>query len=180
MTKSKIDKFALKTAVISIPRLITNGKTVEKPRKSSSAQVTTTPTASTAATAVKEPSKRLQEKKKKVSLPDTTTNDKKSAAIETLSVKSNSNGHSSDAIPDVRTWSEKDVSEYFHTKLGFSKKESAIFRDEEIDGEALMIMKRTDVVNNKFPQIKLGTAIKFWSQILRLQTKSNDPTQAWN
>jgi hypothetical protein len=104
----------------------------------------------------------------------------KTEKVEKNHVKITTNDVNGNAIPDVREWSESDVSDYFHNKLGFSKRESNLFRDEEIDGEALLIMKRSDIVNNKLTYIKLGTAIKFWSHILRFQTKSNDPTQAWN
>ena len=85
----------------------------------------------------------------------------------------------SSGIPDVRKWTHQQVFEYFSTKLGFNRKDASVFEDEEIDGEALLIMKRSDIVTTKFQKLKLGTALKMWSQILIFQTGSTDPTQAW-
>lgn len=147
----------------------TNGKSIEKVKRSLlNASATISPSAAVS----KEPSKRILDKKKRVSLTESIKPIEKATPHEIVS-------KSSDGLPDVTEWSGHDVAEYFHNKLGFSKRDAALFRDEEIDGEALMIMKRSDIVNSKFSNIKLGTAIKFWSQILRLQTRSNDPTQAW-
>lgn len=82
-------------------------------------------------------------------------------------------------VPDVRTWTHQQVGEYFCTTLKFSKRDAAVFKDEEIDGETLLIMKRSDIVTTKFQHLKLGTALKMWSHILQFQTLSTDPSQAW-
>lgn len=82
-------------------------------------------------------------------------------------------------IPKVRKWTHQQVSNYFSANLGFAKQEAAVFTDEEIDGETLMIMKRSDIVNTKFQHLKLGTALKMWSHIITFQTGKDDPTQAW-
>lgn len=140
----------------------TNGKAIDKVKRSLLTTATTI-------AASKEPSKRVQERKKRTSLSESTR------SVEQVETPA----RSSEASPEVAEWSGHDVAEYFQNKLGFSKRDCALFRDEEIDGEALLIMKRSDIVNSKFNHIKLGTAIKFWTHILRLQTKSNDPTQAW-
>lgn len=82
-------------------------------------------------------------------------------------------------VPDVRNWTHQQVTDYFNKTLNFSQRDSAIFKDEEIDGETLMIMKRSDIVTTKFQHLKLGTALKMWSHIIKFQTGSNDPSQAW-
>jgi lethal(3)malignant brain tumor-like protein len=84
-----------------------------------------------------------------------------------------------DHVPDVRKWSHEQVYQYFSNTLGFSTQDSRVFKDEEIDGEALMIMKRSDIVTTKFEKLKLGVALKMWSHIIQFQTGSTDPTQAW-
>lgn len=153
-----------------------NGKAIEKVRRSI---LSSSPT--TAAASAKEPSKRILDKKKRnSSVTETTTilTEKKPILTE-ITAKTSSRDFMTEPVPEVIEWSGQNVSDYFQSKLGFSKKDSSLFKDEEIDGEALMIMKRSDIVNSKFAHIKLGTAIKFWSHILRLQTKSNDPSQAW-
>lgn len=142
---------------------------------------------------VKEPSKRIQARKqdKKVN------NDFDSSSLEikkrreTVSTttalstdefdcdKASTIEFRSSDVPDVRKWSHQQVASYFQRPLGFSARDSSVFVDEEIDGEALMIMKRSDIVTTKFQKLKLGTALKMWSQILIFQTGSNDPTQAW-
>lgn len=82
-------------------------------------------------------------------------------------------------VPDVKKWTHQQVFEYFSKNLGFSTHDAAVFNEEEIDGEALMIMKRTDIVTTKFQKLKLGTALKMWSNIIMFQTGSSDPSQAW-
>lgn len=82
-------------------------------------------------------------------------------------------------VPDVRTWTHQQVGDYFCSNLKFSKRDAAVFKDEEIDGETLLIMKRSDIVTTKFQHLKLGTALKMWSHILQFQTLSTDPSQAW-
>lgn len=140
---------------------------------------------------VKEPSKRIQARKqvKKVVNnfePSTSGNKKRRDTVSTTTAlstdeydKASTIEYRSSDVPDVRKWSHQQVFEYFQRSLGFSRDDSLIFLEEEIDGEALMIMKRSDIVTTKFQKLKLGTALKMWSQILMFQTGSSDPTQAW-
>lgn len=141
---------------------------------------------------VKEPSKRIQQRKllktdESDEIPEIKRKQRsrsQSVAIGTSSVISSSTYEetstiSNGDIPDVRHWSHIQVSDYFNNSLKFSKTDSAIFTDEEIDGETLLIMKRSDIVNTKFQNLKLGTALKMWSQIIKFQTGSSDISQAW-
>lgn len=137
-----------------------------------------------AVSVVKEPSKRIQARKdqKRPSNDLASTSAKKkqrNSSITTDFDDGTTIEYKESDIPDVRHWTHQQVSQYFNANLGFSKPDSAVFLNEEIDGEALMIMKRTDIVTNKFQNLKLGTALKMWSHILKFQTGSNDPTQAW-
>ena len=139
---------------------------------------------------VKEPSKRIQARKQLT--VGSNGNASKSAATRKQREESITSTYVSDEydrastiefinteVPDVRKWTHQQVFDHFSKNLGFSTSDSAVFKDEEIDGEALMIMKRSDIVTTKFQKLKLGTALKMWSQIICFQTGSSDPTQAW-
>lgn len=119
---------------------------------------------------VKEPSKRIQARKHSVRPVDSEYVFPEVKKIRRISA-STAGGRSDDyekastielkitQVPDVRKWSHQRVFEYF-TNIGFSTNESSIFREEEIDGEALMIMKRSDMISTKFQKLKLGPALK--------------------
>jgi len=135
----------------------------------------------------KEPSKRIQARKQRVVHNEASTSapaksQRKPSVTSTLSDeydRASTVEFRSKDVPDVRKWTHQQVFEYFSKNLGFSTHDAAVFSDEEIDGEALMIMKRSDIVTTKFQKLKLGTALKMWSNIMMFQTGSNDPTQAW-
>lgn len=78
-------------------------------------------------------------------------------------------------IPDVKEWSVEQVYEYFSKHF---PKEAHVFKDEEIDGRSLLLLKRSDVVK-KLP-IKLGPSLRIYSLILKIQAQLNDPTLGWN
>lgn len=80
-----------------------------------------------------------------------------------------------DDIPDVKDWSVDQVYDYFHKHF---PKEAHVFKDEEIDGRSLLLLKRSDVVK-KLP-IKLGPSLRIYSLILKIQAQLNDPTLGWN
>lgn len=109
-------------------------------------------------------------------------------SVDSQSVKSHSpslenarnspNNASCDDIPDVqlvKNWSVDDVYEYFCKQF---PKEAYIFKDEEIDGRSLLLLKRSDVVK-KLP-LKLGPSLRIYSAILKIQAQSNDNTLGWN
>lgn len=138
----------------------------------------------------KEPSKRIQARKQttvqnNIDMPSRV----KKQRLESLSTNCSTEDYDKAStvdilvetkqIPDVRKWSFQQVFEYFNKALGFKAQDAVVFKDEEIDGEALLIMKRSDIVNTKFQQLKLGVALKMWTHIIQFQTGSSDPTQAW-
>ncbi|XP_025110824.1 histone acetyltransferase KAT6A-like [Pomacea canaliculata] len=67
--------------------------------------------------------------------------------------------------PDASDWSIDDVVHFF-TSAGFSEQALA-FRDQEIDGKSLLLMKRSDVLTGL--SIKLGPALKIHRHVQRLQ-----------
>lgn len=71
-----------------------------------------------------------------------------------------------DVIPDAKNWTVDDV-EKFLTSVGFSE-QAVIFKEQEIDGKSLLLMKRSDVLTGL--TIKLGPALKIYNHIKRLQT----------
>lgn len=79
-------------------------------------------------------------------------------------------------IPDVKKWDVDEVYTYF---LGITSPEYAQkFRDHQIDGDALLLIKRKDVID-RFT-LKLGPALRLYSHIASLQCKHNNPILAWN
>ena len=62
-------------------------------------------------------------------------------------------------------WSVSDVAEFLDS-VGFAT-ESGLFRDQEIDGRSLLLLKRDDVISGL--NLKLGPALKIYSLINHLQ-----------
>lgn len=71
-----------------------------------------------------------------------------------------------DIVPDAKGWSIDEV-ERFLVHVGFPDQATA-FRDQEIDGRSLLLMKRSDVLTGL--SLKLGPALKIYNHIKRLQT----------
>jgi hypothetical protein len=69
-------------------------------------------------------------------------------------------------IPDASNWSVADVAKFF-VDLGFTE-QAETFRAEEIDGKALLLMTRNDVLTGM--SFKLGPALKIHAHVHRLQT----------
>lgn len=67
--------------------------------------------------------------------------------------------------PDASKWDVTDVVNFF-VKLGF-KEQSASFQDQEIDGQSLLLLKRTDVLTGL--NLKLGPALKIYQHVAKLQ-----------
>lgn len=79
-------------------------------------------------------------------------------------------------IPDVKKWDCDEVYTFF---LGTMTAEYAqLFRDNQIDGDALLLIKREDVLN-RF-NLKLGPALRLYAHIVALQSKHNNPILSWN
>ncbi|XP_011198496.2 uncharacterized protein LOC105222746 [Bactrocera dorsalis] len=78
-------------------------------------------------------------------------------------------------VPDVKDWNADQVATYF---AKYFPNEAHVFKEHEIDGTSLLLLKRSDVIK-KLP-IKLGPSLRIYSLILKIQTQLNDPTLGWN
>lgn len=65
----------------------------------------------------------------------------------------------------IGKWSPQDVTEYF-SQQHFDDKDAMKFKEQEIDGEALLILQRDDLKNLN---LKVGIFLKMWNHVLRLQ-----------
>lgn len=70
-------------------------------------------------------------------------------------------------VPDACEWTILDVVQFF-SEIGFVEQAEA-FKQQEIDGKALLLMTRMDVLTGL--SIKLGPALKIFVHVQRLQTK---------
>lgn len=122
---------------------IAKGKIVVVTKKASPvpAPAVTSPTVTSIVPSAKEPSKRIQARKQTVSDGHTAfteflmkrhqLNSEDSEDYDNAStVELNASTVVSGVIPDVRKWSHDKVYEYFSTKLGFSRSDSVVFKDE--------------------------------------------------
>ena len=72
-------------------------------------------------------------------------------------------------------WTVEEV-ETFIREAGFPS-ESLIFKEQEIDGRSLLLLRRMDVLTGL--SLKLGPALKIYNHISRLQGReSNDQTNS--
>lgn len=69
------------------------------------------------------------------------------------------------AYPDATNWSIDDVANFL-ISAGFSE-QAEVFREQEIDGKSLLLMKRSDVLTGM--SLKLGPALKIHRHVQRLQ-----------
>lgn len=69
-------------------------------------------------------------------------------------------------VPDAKDWSVEEVEKFF-VHIGFPE-QAVAFRDQEIDGRSLLLLKRSDVLTGL--SLKLGPALKIYNHIKRLQT----------
>ncbi|NWJ02799.1 LMBL1 protein, partial [Crypturellus undulatus] len=67
---------------------------------------------------------------------------------------------------DVARWSVEEVANFIQ-RLPGCKEQAPLFRDEQIDGEAFLLLNQTDLV--KILGIKLGPALKISNAILMLR-----------
>lgn len=80
-----------------------------------------------------------------------------------------------ESIPDVRKWDCDEVYTYFTAK---APQFAQLLKENQIDGDALLLIKREDVLN-RFT-LKLGPALRLYTHIVELQYKNNNPILAWN
>lgn len=108
-----------------------------------------------------------------------TSDDEADAPTQSLPRNSRSDNRSSiddDAsIVDARAWSTDQVFKYFKSKF---PRQAHVFKEHEIDGSSLYLLKRGDVV--KGFNIKLGPALKIHRHICELQTNKKDRTLTWH
>lgn len=71
-----------------------------------------------------------------------------------------------DPYPDASKWTVDDVVNFFREK-GFEEQANA-FKDQEIDGQSLLLLKRSDVLQGL--ALRLGPALKMYNHVMRLQT----------
>ncbi|CAC5396251.1 unnamed protein product [Mytilus coruscus] len=89
---------------------------------------------------------------------------------------SKENGHSSipkidnGKYPDASKWTTDDVVQFI-ISVGF-KDQAEAFREQEIDGQSLLLMKRSDVLTGL--DIRLGPALKIYQHVLKLQAVGLD------
>lgn len=81
-----------------------------------------------------------------------------------------------DSVPDVKKWDVDEVYTYFMGKT--TPEYAQLLKHNQIDGDALLLIKREDVLN-RF-DLKLGPALRLYSHIVALQYKNNNPILAWN
>lgn len=72
--------------------------------------------------------------------------------------------------PDASKWTVDDVVQFF-ISVGFRDQAEA-FREQEIDGQSLLLMKRSDVLTGLY--IRLGPALKIYQHVLKLQAVGLD------
>ncbi|RZC34820.1 histone acetyltransferase KAT6A [Asbolus verrucosus] len=78
------------------------------------------------------------------------------------------------SIPDASNWTSEEVYQYF---AQYFPEEANIFREQEIDGRSLLLMKRIDVLTNL--KLKLGPALKIYKHVVKLQVRRDDPKLYW-
>ncbi|XP_015171334.1 PREDICTED: uncharacterized protein LOC107063765 isoform X1 [Polistes dominula] len=77
-------------------------------------------------------------------------------------------------IPDASDWTSEQVYQYFARLF---PKEAEVFRQQDIDGHSLLLMKRSDVL--KGLNLLLGPALKIYRHVLKLQVRRDDPKLYW-
>ncbi|XP_066907502.1 probable ATP-dependent helicase PF08_0048 [Halyomorpha halys] len=77
--------------------------------------------------------------------------------------------------PDSRNWSSEDVYNYFKEYL--DEEAASAFMEQDIDGYALKLMGRSDVLNLG---LKVGSSLKVLFHVRRLQLRSNSLKNIWD
>ncbi|KAJ8938886.1 hypothetical protein NQ318_016090 [Aromia moschata] len=78
------------------------------------------------------------------------------------------------SIPDATHWTADEVYQYF---AQYFPEEAKIFKEQEIDGRSLLLLKRIDVLTNL--KLKLGPALKIYRHVVKLQVRRDDPKLYW-
>ncbi|XP_066592197.1 sterile alpha motif domain-containing protein 1 isoform X2 [Prorops nasuta] len=77
-------------------------------------------------------------------------------------------------IPDASDWTSEQVYQYFARLF---PKEAEVFRQQDIDGHSLLLLKRSDVLSGL--DLLLGPALKIYRHVLKLQVRRDDPKLYW-
>ncbi|CAH0556071.1 unnamed protein product [Brassicogethes aeneus] len=78
------------------------------------------------------------------------------------------------SIPDASNWTYEEVYQYF---AQYFPREAKIFREQEIDGRSLLLLRRMDVLTQL--KLKLGPALKIYRHVVKLQVRRDDPKLYW-
>ncbi|KAI4461363.1 polycomb group protein [Holotrichia oblita] len=78
------------------------------------------------------------------------------------------------SIPDASNWTYDEVYNYF---AQYFPEEAKVFKEQEIDGPSLLLMKRIDVLTSL--KLKLGPALKIYRHVVKLQVRRDDPKLYW-
>ncbi|EFA10101.2 hypothetical protein TcasGA2_TC012280 [Tribolium castaneum] len=90
------------------------------------------------------------------------------------SVKDSDDDNIDPSIPDATNWTIEEVYQYF---AQYFPEEAKIFKEQEIDGRSLLLLKRMDVLTNL--KLKLGPALKIYKHVVKLQVRRDDPKFYW-
>lgn len=82
----------------------------------------------------------------------------------------------SEVVPDASKWTTDEVYAYFCQY--FDSEVASVLKEHDVDGIALLLFKRKDILT-RF-DMKLGTALRIYSHVLRLQARVNDVRLGWN
>ncbi|KAH1009928.1 hypothetical protein HUJ04_002219 [Dendroctonus ponderosae] len=78
------------------------------------------------------------------------------------------------SIPDATHWTPDEVYQYF---AQFFPEEAKVFKEQEIDGRSLLLLKRMDVLTSL--NLKLGPALKIYRHVTMLQVRRDDRSLYW-
>ncbi|KAK9880062.1 hypothetical protein WA026_008576 [Henosepilachna vigintioctopunctata] len=78
------------------------------------------------------------------------------------------------SIPDATHWTPDEVYQYF---TQYFPEEAKVFKEQEIDGRSLLLLRRLDVLTNL--KLKLGPALKIYKHVVKLQVRRDDPKLYW-
>lgn len=79
-------------------------------------------------------------------------------------------------LSDIQGWSTQEIHKLFEKTF---PEESKFITNNEIDGQALLLLTREDVVSKELPW-KLGGLLKFYSAIVKIQNNTKNIAVGWS
>jgi len=79
------------------------------------------------------------------------------------------------SIPDPSSWSPAEVCQYF--EKFFSKEVASVFQEQDIDGKALLLLSRSDILRGL--GLKVGVALKIIYHVKKFQIRRSDLRLLW-